>query len=51
MVCPAVSRGRCLSIKDISIYEPIPHCFLGRPEFAMKPASMVIVEMELRGTF
>ena len=51
MVCPAVSRGRCLSIRDISIYESIPHCFLGRPEFAMKPASMVIVEMKLRGTF
>ena len=48
MVCPAISRGRCLSIRDISIYESIPHRFLG-PEFAMKPASLVIVEMKLRG--
>jgi hypothetical protein len=26
--------------------ESIPHRFLGRPEFAVKPASMVIAEMD-----
>lgn len=49
MVFPTVSRGRCLGVRGIGVYESIPHRFLGRPDFAVKPTSMIIVGVKLRG--